>query len=128
MNKKLRSKPAKELYDFDSLLNYLKESKRHNWPIEWDFISSSYDLPDWYIIEHINELHWDRLTYYQYWTEDRIRMFKNYIVWQCLEIPDVSINFIREFQDYLDLKHRRLRKDLKNEFNRHLRDNEQWWY
>lgn len=128
MNKKLRSKPVRELYDFDSLLHYLKECKRHNWPIEWDFISSGYDLPDWYITEHIKELHWDRLTYYQYWTEDRIRMFKNYIVWQCLEIPDVSINFIREFQDYLDLKHRRLRKDLKNEFNRHLRDNEQWWY
>ena len=50
--------------------------------------------------------------------ESFLREMKDYIIWETIDNTDsFSVEFIREFAKELDLKHRRLRNEIKNEFN-----------
>ena len=80
------------------------------------------------IYEHLDKLDWIQLTYNQYWTEDRVRLFQEYIVWPSLDIPYASIDFVREFADKLSLKHRRLQKKALKEFNKEKLSDPGWYY
>ena len=70
--------------------------------INWVKISTNYELPEWFITLHLDELEWKLLTQYQNWKEDQIRLFKNYIIWEFLNPRNYSANFLREFRDKLD--------------------------
>lgn len=126
--KKLIKKVWKKLASFEYLNKFVKMCEDGNYPIDWDFISGNYDLPDWYINENLDKLDWQQLTYNQYWTEDRVRLFQEYIVWPSLDIPYASIDFVREFADKLSLKHRRLQRKMLEEFNKERLGDPGWYY
>ena len=54
----------------------------------------------------------------QHFSESFLREIREYIIWKSfVNTINLSVEFIREFAKELDLKHRRLRNEIKNEFN-----------
>lgn len=60
---------------------------------------------------------WRDISAYQTFSESFLREMKDYIIWPSINNTDsFSVEFIREFAKELDLKHRRLRNEIKGEF------------
>ena len=61
---------------------------------------------------------WRDISAYQTFSESFLREMKDYIIWESIDNTDsFSVDFIREFKRELDLNHRRLRNEIKGEFN-----------
>lgn len=71
-----------------------------------EFMRKYADKLDWYFVSNCQNL-----------SESFLREFRHKIVWKAIDnTHSFSLEFIREFAKELDLKHRKLRKEIKNEF------------
>lgn len=105
------------LQPFYNCEEYLYGCFKNGYDINWDYISQHFELPNWFIAKNKDKLNWYAMTLRQNWTEEDVREFKDYIIWNGIQDTDwLSREFIREFANELNLKHRRLRKELNNEF------------
>lgn len=60
---------------------------------------------------------WHDISSYQDFSESFLREMREYIIWDSINNTfDMSVEFIREFAKELNLKHRRLRNEIRGEF------------
>lgn len=107
---------------FEEDLSRKIEDKVFGW--EADLTTCIYyrQLSEDFIRKHIDDFNrdnWHDISVCQlHFSESFLREMKDYIIWVSIDNTDsFSVEFIREFRKELDLKHRRLRKAIKNEFN-----------
>lgn len=79
-------------------------------------------LSEDFIRKHIDDFsrdNWHDISVCQlHFSESFLREMREYIIWKSFDNTiDMSVEFIREFAKELDLKHRVLRNEIKNEFN-----------
>ena len=96
--------------------DYIQKCFREGNEIEWDWVSSSYELPDWFIEEYSDKLDWQRLTRWQNFDENSLRMFQDRIIWKLLNPNEYDIDILREFRDRFAFRFYQLITILQNEF------------
>ena len=84
--------------------------------INWDLISSYYELPEWFIEEYSDKFDWQRLTRWQKFDENTLRIFQDRIVWDLLNPNEYDIDFLREMSDKFAFRFYQLKTILQNEF------------
>ena len=95
---------------------YIQERFCKGEEVEWDWVSSSYELPDWFIEEYSDKLDWQRLTRWQNFDENSLRMFQDRIIWKLLNPNEYDIDILREFGDRFAFRFYQLITILQNEF------------
>lgn len=74
--------------------------------LSWSDISEYQDLSEEMLEKYANKLHWNLVSKFQNLSEDFIRKHKNDVDWQKISFyqKNLSIPFLEEFINYLDLK------------------------
>lgn len=107
---------------FEENLSRKIEDKVFGW--EADLTTCIYyrQLSEDFIRKHkddFNRDNWHDISTWQRMSESFLREMREYIIWKSIDDTfDLSVEFIREFAKELDLNHRELRNEIKNEFNK----------
>lgn len=103
----------------EKILDRKIRAKDFAWESELLQATISYKFSDEFIRNHVDVLDWFFVSKCQDLSESLLREFRHKIDWKAIDnTHSFSLEFIREFKKELDLKHRRLRKAIKNEFNK----------
>lgn len=93
------------------------ETKNFAWEMDLLTATVNMKLSEDFLRKYVDKLDWFFVSKCQDLSESLLREFRHKIVWEAIDnTHSFSLEFIREFAKELDLKHRKLRKEIKGEF------------
>ena len=105
---------------FEEELSRRIDNKVFGWEADLVHYIFYRQLSEDFIRKHIDDFsrdNWHDISVCQHFSESFLREMREYIIWKSFDNTfDMSVEFIREFAKELDLKHRRLRNEIKGEF------------